>query len=40
LWKNTFEEHYKDIERKQKLKDIEAKHLKKAKSDSKSEEAA
>jgi len=29
LWKNTFEEHYRDISRKEKLSEIKAKHLKK-----------
>ena len=28
LWKNTFEEHYRDMERKDKLKEIEDKHSK------------
>ena len=29
LWKNTYEEHYRDMERKDKLKEIEEKHVKK-----------
>ena len=34
LWKNTFEEYYKDAERKQKLIEIENKHKIKKKRDS------
>lgn len=36
MWKNTFEEHYKDLDRKEKLKKIEEKHLNKAKAENSS----